>query len=319
MKASPLPRAPGSKSPLFSCQTVLVLSSSGSRSSSSARFPPVLSVRCCSHTNASTTSVAAPAPRDRTGAVRRRKRNLDVDRSQTPQPLAQTPPPKNFEECVPSAEEASISVRSVYQGGDPLGRKELGKCVVRWIGQGMRAMAYDLASAEVQDELPIEEEVRQRLGLVNGGSTTGGLAFVIQAQPYLYAVPMPKGLEALCFKACAHYPTLFDHFQRELRDVLQDLQLRGLIPDWRATQSWKLLKEFAASGEAETADSKDFIFFDNPLRGKDSQGLSVSFFLCSGASSGRPEISPAHQGSPRRIGYRRGEGESDTGEHRRPG
>ncbi|CAA6669483.1 unnamed protein product [Spirodela intermedia] len=110
-------------------------------------------------------------------------------------------------------------------------------------------MASDLASAELQGEHPIEEEVRQRLGLVNGGAATGGLAFVIQAQPYLYAVPMPKGLEALCFKACAHYPTLFDHFQRELKDVLQDFQRQGVITDWRATKSWELLKEFAASAQ----------------------------------------------------------------------
>lgn len=162
----------------------------------------------------------------------------------------------SVEECVPSAEEASISVRTLYQNGDPLGRRELGRCVVRWISQGMRSMAADLTSSEILGEF---SELRQRLGLGVGaaaasippdgnGTGTGSLAFVIQAQPYLNAIPMPKGLEALCFKVSTHYPTLFDHFQRELRDILQDLQSKSVFPDWRATESWKLLKEFASSG-----------------------------------------------------------------------
>ncbi|XP_020690843.2 DNA-binding protein SMUBP-2 isoform X3 [Dendrobium catenatum] len=168
------------------------------------------------------------------------------------------------EECVPSAEEASISVRTLYQNGDPLGRRELGKCVVRWISQGMRSMASDLASMEILGEF---SELRQRLGLGVGavatssvpngnGTGTGSLAFVIQAQPYLNAIPMPKGLEALCFKVCTHYPTLFDHFQRELRDILQDLQRKSVFPDWRATESWRLLKEFASSTQHRAAVRK---------------------------------------------------------------
>ncbi|XP_008797952.2 DNA-binding protein SMUBP-2 isoform X2 [Phoenix dactylifera] len=155
-------------------------------------------------------------------------------------------------ECLPSAEEASISVGTLYQNGDPLGRRELGRCVVRWISQGMRSMASDFASAEIQGEF---SELRQRLGAAapNG---TGGLAFVIQAQPYLYAVPMPKGLESLCFKACTHYPTLFDHFQRELRDILHGLQRQAVFADWRSTESWKLLKEFANSAQHRAAVRK---------------------------------------------------------------
>lgn len=130
-----------------------------------------------------------------------------------------------------------VNVRGIYQNGDPLGRRELGKSVVRWIGQAMRAMSSDFASAEVQGDF---SELRQRMG--------PGPTFVIQAQPYLNAVPMPLGLEAVCLKASTHYPTLFDHFQRELRDVLQDLQSKSLFSDWRETQSWKLLKELANSG-----------------------------------------------------------------------
>jgi hypothetical protein len=129
------------------------------------------------------------------------------------------------------------SVRSLNENGDPLGRRELGKSVVGWIREGMKAMASDFALAEAQGEFP---ELRQRMG--------PGLTFVIQAQPYLNAVPMPLGLEALSLKAGTHYPTLFDHFQRELRDVLQDLQRKSLFQDWSDTESWKLLKELASSG-----------------------------------------------------------------------
>lgn len=126
-----------------------------------------------------------------------------------------------------------------HSNGNPLGRKELGKGVVRWIGQGMKAMASDFAAAEAEGEF---SELRQRMG--------PGLTFVIQAQPYLNAVPMPPGLEAICLKACTHYPTLFDHFQRELRDVILHLQRNKtlVVDDWRQTQSWMLLKELANSG-----------------------------------------------------------------------
>ncbi|XP_061344494.1 uncharacterized protein LOC133290433 [Gastrolobium bilobum] len=130
--------------------------------------------------------------------------------------------------------------REPNENGDPIGWKELGKSVVRWIRHSMRAMASDFASAELEGEFEFSE-LRQRMG--------PGLTFVIQAQPYLNAVPMPLGLEVICLKACAHYPTLFDHFQRELRDVLQDLQNKSLVQDWRDTQSWKLLKELANSAQ----------------------------------------------------------------------
>lgn len=134
-------------------------------------------------------------------------------------------------------EEKKVNVRALNQNGDPLGRKDLGKSVVKWICQAMRAMAVDFTSAESEGEF---SELRQRTG--------PGLTFVIQAQPYLNAVPMPLGLEAICLKACTHYATLFEHFQRELRDVLQELQRKGLVRDWDQTESWKLLKELANSG-----------------------------------------------------------------------
>ncbi|WVY98715.1 hypothetical protein V8G54_030866 [Vigna mungo] len=76
---------------------------------------------------------------------------------------------------------------------------------MRWIRDSMRAMSSDLAAAEMLGEM----ELWERMG--------PGLPFIMQAQPYLNAVPMPIGLEGVCLKACTHYPTLFDHFQRELR------------------------------------------------------------------------------------------------------
>ncbi|XP_059625147.1 uncharacterized protein LOC132268316 [Cornus florida] len=140
-----------------------------------------------------------------------------------------------------SSSSRPVNVGALYQNGDPLGRRELGKCVVKWMCQGMKAMAYDFADAELQGEGEFSELIRRRMG--------PGLTFVIQAQPYFTAVPMPLGLEAVCLKACTHYPTLFDHFQRELRDVLQDLQRKSLVQDWRNTHSWKLLKDLANSAQ----------------------------------------------------------------------
>jgi len=150
-------------------------------------------------------------------------------------------------ECVPSTEEASISVGTLYQNGDPLGRKELGRCLVEWLRQGMGSMASKLAAAELEGDL-----AGAALAL-EWGSAEGRLGFVIQAQPYLSAIPMPQGLEALCLKACTHYPTLFDHFQRELRDVLLGYQNQGLISNWRDTQSWRILKEMANSSQHRAA------------------------------------------------------------------
>ncbi|EOY10297.1 P-loop containing nucleoside triphosphate hydrolases superfamily protein isoform 3 [Theobroma cacao] len=132
----------------------------------------------------------------------------------------------------------AVNVRTLYQNGDPLGRRDLGKRVIRWISEGMKAMASDFVTAELQGEFL---ELRQRMG--------PGLTFVIQAQPYLNAIPIPLGLEAICLKACTHYPTLFDHFQRELRNILQELQQNSVVEDWRETESWKLLKELANSAQ----------------------------------------------------------------------
>lgn len=144
------------------------------------------------------------------------------------------------EESLVPFENESVVVEKHNQNGDPIGWKGLGKSVVKWIRESMKAMACDFAYAELLEGEVEFLELRQRMG--------PGLTFVIQAQPYLNAVPMPLGLEVICLKACTHYPTLFDHFQRELRDVLQDMQSKSLVQNWRETQSWKMLKELANSG-----------------------------------------------------------------------
>ncbi|XP_065852325.1 uncharacterized protein [Euphorbia lathyris] len=150
--------------------------------------------------------------------------------------------------------EEKINVKALHQNGDPLGRRDLGKTVVKWLSQGMRAMALDFASAEAEGEF---SEFRQKMGL------EAGLTFVIQAQPYINGVPIPSGFEALCLKACTHYPTLFDHFQRELRDVLHGLQRKGTVEDWQQTESWKLLKELANSVQHRAVARKE----SKPLQG----------------------------------------------------
>uniref|UniRef100_A0A0D9XB71 Helicase ATP-binding domain-containing protein n=2 Tax=Leersia perrieri TaxID=77586 RepID=A0A0D9XB71_9ORYZ len=155
---------------------------------------------------------------------------------------------KNEGVCVPSAEEASIRVNTLYESGDPLGKKELGRCVVQWLKQGMQSMATKFASTERQDDGAAFS--------LDGGSSEGNLGFVMLSQPYLSATPMPMGQEALCLKASTHYPTLFDHFQRELRDVLLQQQNQGLVSDWRSTQSWMLLKELANSAQHRAAARK---------------------------------------------------------------
>jgi len=138
----------------------------------------------------------------------------------------------------PSEEELSTGmVNNLYQSGDPLGRKELGQRVIRWLKQGMHLMASKFASSDQSETLWFD----------------GHMGFVMQAQAYLSATAMPKGQEALCLEASTHYPTLFDNFQRELRDVLLQQQEEGLVPDWRSTRSWMLLKEMARSTEHRTA------------------------------------------------------------------
>ncbi|CAL5019068.1 unnamed protein product [Urochloa decumbens] len=210
------------------------------RSSSSSSLRPR---RVRTVTSSPTKQAARPAVRSTSGAVKRRGRRSKVEGEQG----GAGGGGERGGECAPSTEEASISVGTPYQNGDPLGRKELGRCVVEWLRQGMRSMASKFAAAELEGDL-----AAAALAL-EWGSAEGRLGFVIQAQPYLSAIPMPQGLEALCLKACTQYPTLFDHFQRELRDVLLSYQNQGLVSDWRDTQSWRILKEMASSSQHRAA------------------------------------------------------------------
>ncbi|XP_021725873.1 DNA-binding protein SMUBP-2-like [Chenopodium quinoa] len=186
------------------------------------------------------TKIAAPK--------RRRSRN----QRKTPPALAETslPEPRNL-----------IANKALYHNGDPLGRRDLGKLVVRWLRQGMSAMAAEFAAAEVRGDF---SELEQRMG--------PGVTFLIEAQPYITAIPMPVGLEAVCLKACAHYPTLLDHFQRELRDVLQKLEREAVVPDWKETRSWKLLKQLFNSAQHKAIARK--VTQPKPARG--ALGLDIN-------------------------------------------
>ncbi|KAL8119944.1 hypothetical protein AgCh_017173 [Apium graveolens] len=54
--------------------------------------------------------------------------------------------------------------RSLPENGNPLGRRDFGKRVVKWISQGMKAMASDFATAEIQGEF---SAVEQKMGHIN--------------------------------------------------------------------------------------------------------------------------------------------------------
>ncbi|KAL3694099.1 hypothetical protein R1sor_007750 [Riccia sorocarpa] len=123
------------------------------------------------------------------------------------------------------------------QNGDPLGKKVLGKPVMKWIARGMEGLADVVARAEEKGDVQGVEGIMKQ----------AGLAFVTMAQPYLAENPMPLHQEALCLKASTHYPTLFDHFQRGLREALQELQQKGVVENWQLSLSWKLLKHNAKS------------------------------------------------------------------------
>lgn len=121
--------------------------------------------------------------------------------------------------------------------------------MVHWLKQGMRQMASEFASSDQP------ETQGNKAFLWSDGGHAAHAGFVAQAQAHLSATPMPKGQDALCRTASAHYPTLLDNFQRELRDVLLRRQQEGLLvgDDWRSTRSWALLKEMARSAEHRTA------------------------------------------------------------------
>ncbi|BBN06661.1 hypothetical protein MPTK1_3g22970 [Marchantia polymorpha subsp. ruderalis] len=135
-----------------------------------------------------------------------------------------------------------------WQSGDPLGKRLLGKSVVKWIACGIQALVKQVATAEEKgDTQEIEEIMKQ-----------AGLAFVAVAQPYLAENPMPLHQEALCLKASTHYPTLFDHFQRGLQEALQELQKTGAIANWQQSQAWKLLKKHAKSDGHRKSTRKSY-------------------------------------------------------------
>ena len=129
----------------------------------------------------------------------------------------------NFKEfiCCPVPSTDIHSLIGVHGGrtdglgaGDPYGRKFLGTAVVKWLKAGLSAMVQEVAAAQERGDI---EDAKERMGT--------GHNLMALAQPYLLANPMPEGREPLCLKASLHYPTVLDHYQRELRAALQASQV----------------------------------------------------------------------------------------------
>lgn len=171
------------------------------------------------------------------GDVKPRRKRISRRKPESSSPPVLSAGESSDVEEAPVAANALSCFGSEASNGDPLGRKSLGKIVMKWIADGMAAMAADVAAAEEKAESGELEE-----------KFASGLSFVMRAQHYLNITPMPSGYEALCLKASTHYPTLFDHFQRELQTALGELQKKGVIANWKATKSWQLLKLHAKSG-----------------------------------------------------------------------
>lgn len=210
------------------------------------------SVRLSSARRSHITACAKPQLTKRRDRSRSKSTNPTISTSRSETSLQQTKkvalPPLSSGHKENTTNKTSVTIHGLHQkNGNPLGRRDLGKNVVKWISHGMQAMAADFVEAEVQGETEFAE-LRQQM--------EPGLTFVIQAQTYLNAIPMPLGSEAICLKACTHYPTLLDHFQRELRDLLQNLESQSVIQNWSEAESWKLLKKLAKSAQHKAVTRK---------------------------------------------------------------
>eukprot|EP00850_Spirogloea_muscicola_P013643 SM000093S24454 [mRNA] locus=s93:511904:517186:- [translate_table: standard] len=124
--------------------------------------------------------------------------------------------------------------------GDPLGRKALGKAAVKWLSQGLGAFAAELIAAE-----------QRGLRLVEVHGSSAQLMAAVQSS--LAKQPMPPGAEDKCQIAAAHFPTVWDHLQRELQWALQALEAKGHLSTWKGTQAWRLVKGLGKSDEHKLA------------------------------------------------------------------
>eukprot|EP00850_Spirogloea_muscicola_P021566 SM000254S08792 [mRNA] locus=s254:115750:121317:+ [translate_table: standard] len=132
------------------------------------------------------------------------------------------------------------SVSETGNRGDPLGRKSLGKAAVKWLSQGLGAFAAELIAAEQRG---------LRLVEVHGSSAQ----LMAAVQSFLAKQPMPPGAEAKCQIAAAHFPTVWDHLQRELQWALQALEAKGHLSTWKGSQAWRLVKGLGKSDEHKLA------------------------------------------------------------------
>eukprot|EP00850_Spirogloea_muscicola_P011765 SM000074S21675 [mRNA] locus=s74:339511:345042:+ [translate_table: standard] len=132
------------------------------------------------------------------------------------------------------------SVTETGNRGDPLGRKALGKAAVKWLSQGLGAFAAELIAAELRG---------LRLVEVHGSSAQ----LMAAVQSSLAKQPMPPGAEDKCQVAAAHFPTVWDHLQREVQWALQALEAKGHLSTWKGTQAWRLVKGLGKSDEHKLA------------------------------------------------------------------
>lgn len=106
--------------------------------------------------------------------------------------------------------------------GDPRGKRQVGKNVVAWLSRGMSQMAADL----LDKSSSLQARVREP-----------NFSLVLAAQPYLWKNSQPMGDEAKCQVAAVHLPTLWDHLQREVRNILSKEGSPEKNEAWRKVKS----------------------------------------------------------------------------------
>lgn len=116
--------------------------------------------------------------------------------------------------------------------GDPRGKRQLGKAVVAWLSEGMSEMAADL----LDESSDLQARIR-----------APGFSLLKAAQPYLEKNAKPAGEESSCQVVAAHFSTLWDHLQREVRVVLEK---EG---DPEKNEVWQKVKALARRGVCGTS------------------------------------------------------------------
>jgi len=109
--------------------------------------------------------------------------------------------------------------------GDPLGRKALGREASAWVERGCETAAAAFLARGAPAGFDVAAEMASALG----------------------AERRPRGGAALaaCDRAAAHFPTLWDGFQRAVGVALESRAAAG--EDWRGSPAWRCCKQLAAS------------------------------------------------------------------------